>query len=133
MNNRSCSIGLISVFLSLSACGGGGSGLTSDTDALSSTNSTGAVAPAGTLSLKWVAPAVRSDGNPLSLSELDSYTVHFGTSIDEYPYSVSIEDSSATSADIPDLPAGTYYVVITVTDSNGLESAPSGVAVKEVS
>ena len=82
--------------------------------------------------MEWIAPAARSDGNALSLSEIASYTVYFGTSAGDYPYSAAIEDASATNLDIPDLPAGTYYLVITATDNQGQESGYSNVAVKKV-
>lgn len=132
MNKRSCSIGLAALISVLSACGGGsGQSFNSGTPESTTTNTVTTVST-GTLSLKWVPPTTRSDGVALALSELGSYTVYFGTSIDELPYSVSIDDPSETSVDIPDLPAGTYYVVMTVTDRNGLESDPSGTAIKEV-
>ena len=85
-----------------------------------------------TLSLQWAAPAARSNGDSLSLSEIDSYTIYFGTSVGDYPYTVAIEDASTTNLDIPDLPSDTYYLVITVTDRAGRESGYSSVVVKEV-
>jgi hypothetical protein len=144
--NRSCSIGLIPLFLVLSACGGGGGqtpgsdvqSLTATDTGTSTTTGTetatniGTATRVGTMSLKWVAPAKRSDGDPISLSEIDSYTVYFGTSAGSYPYSMAIEDASTTSIDIPGLPAGTYHVVMTTTDSLGQESGYSSVAVKKV-
>ena len=151
MINRSCSIGLMSVFLFLGACGGGGGGQTSGTDSQSiipessapsdtgtsagtgtSTADTVAAAEAGTLSVGWVAPAARSNGDSLALSEIASYTVYFGTSVGDYPYSVTIDNASTTNLDIPDFPLGTYYLVITVTDTQGQESGYSNIAVKEV-
>jgi hypothetical protein len=66
------------------------------------------------------------------LSEISSYTIYFGTEAGNYPYSVAIDDPSSTSVDIPDLPAGTYYLVITATDSQGLESGHSNIAVREI-
>ena len=136
VNKRSCSLGFISLFLLLSACGGGGASSGTDAQSFSSsetsTTNTSTATRAGTLSLKWVAPAARSNGDALSLSEISSYTIYFGTEPGNYPYSVSVEDASTTNLDIPDLPAGTYYLVITATDSQGLESDYSSIAVKEV-
>jgi hypothetical protein len=77
------------------------------------------------MSLEWAAPAQRTDGEALSLSEIASYTIYFGPSSGEYPYSVAVEDPSATSVDIPNLPTDTYYVVMTTTDTLGLESGYS--------
>ena len=137
MIKRSCRIGVISAFLLLSACGGGGQTPGSDTQSIFSTDTgtaTDTVAPAqlGTLSLKWAAPATRVDGDPIALSEIASYTVYIGTSRGEYPYSVAVEDPTTTAIDIPDLPTGTYYLVMTATDTQGRESGYSSVAVKEV-
>lgn len=149
MNKRSGRIVLALIFMFLSACGGGGSSteasgssadvsssstnIDSNSTSVGSNTTTGTVAPqsSGTISLRWAAPASRIDGNALSLSEISSYTVYFGTSIGDYPYSVAIEDPSSTSVDISDLPAGTYYLVMTATDSLGQESSYSPVAVKE--
>ena len=136
MISRSLSIGALLVSLMLSACGGGG-GESPDSGSQSTTTgdtNTGTATPAttGTLSLRWAAPAERSNGDSLSLSEISSYTIYFGTEAGNYPYSVAIDDPSSTSVDIPDLPAGTYYLVITATDSQGLESGHSNIAVREI-
>lgn len=146
MFNRSCSFGLILAALFLTACGGGGgSGTdtqllgdsgTDDTQPLTSSTespSDGAATPSGTISLNWIAPAARRDGGAISLSEIASYTIYFGTSVGDYPYSIAVEDASTTSLDIPDLPTGTYYLVITATDRKGQESSYSSVATKETS
>jgi hypothetical protein len=134
--NRSGSIVLALVFMFLSACGGGGGSTAVDSNStnVGSNTTTDTVAPqgSGTISLKWAAPVSRSDGDALSLSEISNYTIYFGTSVGDYPYSVAIDDPSTTSVDIPDLPAGTYYLVMTATDSLGQESGYSGVAVREV-
>jgi len=79
-----------------------------------------------------VAPAARSNGESLPLSEIDSYTVYFGTSAGDYPYSVAVENTGGTDLDIPDLPTDTYYLVITATDRAGRESGYSRIVVKEV-
>ncbi|TCK18198.1 hypothetical protein DFR30_1473 [Thiogranum longum] len=129
MINRSGSIFLALFFMFLSACGGGGSSTNTG-----SNTSTGTVAPqsSGAINLTWTAPASRSDGSALALSEISGYTIYFGSSVGDYPYSVAIEDPSTTQIDITDLPVGTYYLVMTTTDSNGQESGYSNVAVKEV-
>jgi len=149
VNKRSGSIALALVFMFLSACGGGGSSteassssteasssstnIDSNSTSVDSNTTTGTVAPqsSGTISLRWAAPASRVDGNALSLSEISNYTVYYGTSVGDYPYFVAIDDPSTTGVDISDLPAGTYYLVMTATDSLGQESGYSSVVVKE--
>jgi len=129
--NRSGSFFLALLFMFLSACGGGGS---SNSTNPASNTSTGTVAPqsSGTINLTWTAPSSRSDGSALSLSEISSYTIYFGNSVGDYPYSVAVEDPTTTHIDISDLPVGTYYLVMTTTDNLGQESGYSSVAVKEV-
>lgn len=122
--NKAYRIALLSLSVLLVACGGGGGN--------ESPNTGSAVTREGTLSLKWAAPTSRSNGDALSLSEISSYTIYFGSTVGDYPYSVAITDPSTTSLEIPDLPAGTYYLVMTATDSEGRESGYSSVAAKEV-
>jgi hypothetical protein len=86
----------------------------------------------GSVSLSWVAPTSRSDGTPISVSELSGYTVHYGSEPGSYTNSVGIDDPFATSLTVTDLPVGTYYFVLTAEDSNGLESDYSGVVTKQV-
>lgn len=142
--------GILALCVVLTACGGGsgggqsGSSANSNLSAISGAdqNSDSAnlpnsgnrvsIAQAGTLSLQWTAPVSRSNGEALGLSEIQGFTLYFGTTVGDYPYSVYIDDPSNTSLDIPDLPAGTYYLVMTATDSAGRESGPSGVLVREV-
>lgn len=93
---------------------------------------TSSTVPTGSASLGWVAPTTRSDGTPLSLSELAGYTLYYGTSQGSYTDSIGIDDTYATSLTVTDLPVGTYYFVMTVRDTNGLESDYSGVASKQI-
>lgn len=67
----------------------------------------------------------RADGSALALSEISGYTLYYGASSDNYPNSLTINDGSATSATITDLPPGTYYAVVTTLDSGGRESSYS--------
>ncbi len=88
-------------------------------------------APAtGSISLTWSAPVARADGAALAVSELDGYTIHYGTKVGVYPNSLDIADPSTTSATITDLPLGTYYIVVTARDTGGRESGYSNVATK---
>ena len=79
------------------------------------------------VSLSWVAPAERADNTGLSLSEISGYAVYYGTSAGNYTNSLSINDSSATSVTVSDLPVGTYYMVMTTRDTDGRESEYSSV------
>lgn len=117
----------------LTACGGGGS---SGPAAGSSTPSAGTASgssvqtQSSAFSLSWVAPVTRSDGSPISLSEIEGYRVYYGTSAGNYTYNVNIADGSQTSATITGVAVGTYHVAMTTYDTNGLESAYSPEVVK---
>jgi hypothetical protein len=118
-------LGLFLIFLFLTGCGGG------EGDSGESTNRSSA-APADTLALAWAAPAQRADGEALSLSEIASFTIYFGTTSGDYPYSVALDDPTATDVAISNLPSGIYHVVMTTTDTSGLESGFSEEVAVEV-
>ena len=67
----------------------------------------------------------------MALSEISGYTVHYGTSKGNYPDSFSINNGSATAVTVTDLPAGTYYLVVTTRDTDGRESGYSSMATKQ--
>ncbi|MGB5261570.1 MAG: putative Ig domain-containing protein [Gammaproteobacteria bacterium] len=84
----------------------------------------------GAFTLTWTAPVARADGSPLSLSEIKGYRIHYGSTAGNYPNVFDVRDGSAVKATVNNVPAGTYRVVMTTYDSNGLESANSPVVVK---
>lgn len=85
----------------------------------------------GSITVNWNAPVDRADGQALSVSEISTFTVYYGSSSGSYTSSVGVNDPVATSLTIDDLPVGDYYVVMTVTDSGGRESAYSAELVKQ--
>jgi hypothetical protein len=91
-----------------------------------------AVVQTGSMSLQWTAPVTRSDGTPLSLSDIDGYRIYYGASAGNYPNRIDVADSTAQSVTVTDMPAGTQYVVMTTYDVNGLESAYSSMVTKNV-
>ena len=135
------------VFTQLIACGGGGSSKSSskkipDAYRADSTSSTSVAVKAsvgkdvgktGTLKLSWSAPATRTDGEPLSLSEINGYRLYYGKQKGEYVQGANIKDGSAQSATVTGVPVGTYYVVMTTYDANGTESDYSASVKKTVS
>ena len=86
----------------------------------------------GSASLSWAAPTTRSDGTPLSMSEIAGYTLYYGSSAGNYPNSVDIDDPFTTSITVTDLPVGTYYFVMTARYSDGQESGYSTAAQRQV-
>jgi hypothetical protein len=86
----------------------------------------------GSVSLSWVAPTARSDGTPLSMSEIAGYTLYYGSSAGNYSNSVQIDDPFTTSITMTDLPVGTYHFVMTTRDTDGQESGYSSAAQRQV-
>jgi hypothetical protein len=82
------------------------------------------------LTLRWTAPVARTDGSPLSLSEIDGYRIYYGTGKGNYNRQHVLANGSATSATINNINNGTYFLVMTSYDNNGLESARSGEVTK---
>ena len=124
----------------LTACGGGSG--SNDTANGVSSNSAPVVSSSGQVStgisqsydlpLSWVAPMTRADGSPISLADIDGYRVYYGNSSGNYPDSVDVTDGDQTSVTVTGVTAGTYYVVMTAYDINGLESAYSYEIIKTV-
>lgn len=103
----------------LTACGGGGGG--SGTSADSSTDP-GDSSETTSVTITWVAPSSRTDGSPLSLSQIARYEVNYGRSSGEYTDTITVNDATATEAVIPNLENGTYHIAVRVYDTNGLDS-----------
>ena len=83
-----------------------------------------AQAQTGGFTLSWTAPVSRTDGTSLSLSEIASYSIYYGTSPGSYSNSIDVAYPSQTRT-VTNLPVGTYYVAMTTRDSGGRESAYS--------
>ena len=134
------------VFTQLVACGGGGSSKSSskkipDAYRADTTLSSSAAVKAsvdknvgktGRLELSWSAPTTRTDGEPLLLSEIDGYRLYYGTQEGEYAQGANIKDGTAQSATVTGIPVGTYFVVLTAYDANGVESDYSASVKKTV-
>ena len=92
----------------------GGSGSTGNT-----------TSPAAILS--WVAPAERTDNSSLSMAEIDGYRIYYGAAKGSYSQHVVIDDAYIDEYNLGNinLPAGTYYAVMTTVDSDGRESSYS--------
>ncbi|HFD80204.1 MAG TPA: fibronectin type III domain-containing protein [Gammaproteobacteria bacterium] len=139
---RKIRILLIVMPLLLTGCGGGGGGETvagSDVGTGTTTgggstsgNTTVAAQQVGAARLSWQPPSQRVDGESLSLSEIGSYRIYYGTRSGRYDYRIEISDPSTTSYVITDLPVDTYYFVLTTVDVDGRESGYSTEAVKRV-
>jgi hypothetical protein len=85
----------------------------------------------GSATLSWQAPTLRSDGSPLT--NLAGYRIRYGTSPGNYSNTRQVANPGVTTIVIDNLPAGTYYFVMTAYDSDGRESEFSAVVSKSIS
>jgi len=128
------------VVTQLVACGGGGGSdvieSSSTESSVPESSSTESSVPessvVGSFNLSWTAPTTRSDGNPLSLADIDGFRIYYGKSKGSYPNRADVKDGSAQSAVVENVPVGSYYVVMTTYDVNGLESSYSSAITKNV-
>ncbi|HVS76042.1 MAG TPA: fibronectin type III domain-containing protein [Steroidobacteraceae bacterium] len=123
---------------SLAACGGagsstGGGAAASSSSSSGSTSSSGATgstsSPSPTtksITLSWSPPTQNSDGS--SLTNLAGYTLHYGTTSQDYTGSIEITDPTKTSYVVSDstFPAGTYYFAISAYNAQQVSSSLSG-------
>jgi len=86
----------------------------------------------GSITLQWSAPVTRTDGSPLSLSEIDGYRIYYGVSTGNYPSAIDVADGTAQAVTITDMPVGTYYLVMTTVDISGNESAYSSMVTRNI-
>ena len=105
----------------ITACGGGGGGGTPAPNVPNVPN------PPATknVNLTWVAPSTYNDGSNLPLSAIDGYRIYTGTSISNLSLKADIQDSTAVSYALSNLPLNITYVAISTYDVNGLESGLS--------
>ncbi len=72
-------------------------------------------------SLSWTAPLTRMNGSSISLAEIDHYEIHYGQDQGALDQSITAP-GEATSLEIGNLTAGTWYFSIRVVDTKGLQS-----------
>jgi hypothetical protein len=88
---------------------------------------TNAQVETGSLGLRWTAPATREDGTVLEVSEIDGYNIYLGETTQTMQVEVDLNDGQADSVTVENIPLGTYFVALTVYDSEGNESDLSNV------
>lgn len=117
---------------SLAACNdsGNATGGSSAASTGVATSATSAASQGGTtdksVTLSWSPPTQNSDGS--SLSNLAGYTLHYGTSSEDYTGSIEITNPTATSYVVSDsnFPPGTYYFAISAYNAQQVSSSLSG-------
>ena len=97
------------------------------TSAGSATSSASSTDPTvKSITLSWSPPTENSDGT--ALTNLAGYTLHYGTTPEDYTGSIEITNPTATSYVVSDnnFPAGTYYFAISAYNAQQVSSSMSG-------
>jgi hypothetical protein len=86
----------------------------------------------GSAKLSWGIPSTRTDGTPLSLSEIDGFRIYMGQSSGQLNMIMDLSGGTTTTYTVTDLASGTYYFAVTTYDTEGNESPLSNVADKTI-
>lgn len=84
----------------------------------------------GTALVSWLPPTQRTDGSPLG--NLAGYHLYYGTKADALTKTVALNNSGLSSYMVEGLSTGTWYFAVVACDSNGLNSALSAIASKQI-
>jgi hypothetical protein len=85
------------------------------------------IAETGSLELRWTAPVTRADGTELEVSEIDGYYIYLGETAETLQIETELDDGQIDSFTFENLTLGTYFVALTVYDTDGNESSLSNV------
>jgi fibronectin type 3 domain-containing protein len=91
-----------------------------------------AMVTTGTVDLSWVTPTTRTDGTPLTLSEIDGYRIYMGDTSNDLVMIVDLNDRTITRYTMTNLTSGTHYFAVTTYDNDGNESSFSNIAGKSI-
>lgn len=84
------------------------------------------------ITLQWQSPSTRSDGSPLSLSEIAGYNIYYSQQPGQFSNSVYVKGGYKMQVTIEGLASGRYYLTMTTIDDLGLESNFSSQLVVEI-
>jgi hypothetical protein len=84
----------------------------------------------GTATLSWSAPTLNTNGTPLT--ELNGYTIFYGTSATNLTHSVIISGVTTLSYQITGLSTGTWYFAVAADATDGTQSAQSSLGSKTI-
>lgn len=116
------------VCIGVVACGGGGG---EDSSAGPDTGgATGGAPPSGVAELSWTPPVENTDGSVLN--NLAGYRVFYGRTPDNLGQEVGIENPSVSRYTLENLSGGVWYFAVVAVNSDGVSSAWSDLATKNV-
>jgi len=84
----------------------------------------------GSAKVNWTIPTTNTDGS--KLTDLAGFKVVFGTSRTSLNQSYSVNSATATSATVPALASGTWYLAVRAVNQAGVESAASNIVEKTI-
>ncbi len=84
----------------------------------------------GSVTLNWTPPTQNTDGSVLT--NLAGFKIYYGTSPDNYPNQITINNPGITTAVVENLTPNTWYFVSTSFNSSGMESDFSNMATRTI-
>ena len=79
----------------------------------------------GSITVSWTAPSTRANGEPISLSDIDGYELHYGRGSGRYGNVVKIGNDGRNRYTIEGLRPGEYFLAMRTVDAQGASSAYS--------
>ena len=79
----------------------------------------------GSVTVSWTAPSTRANGEPISLSDIGGYELHYGRGTGRYGNVVTIENNGRNRYTIEGLRPGSYFLAMRTVDTQGASSAYS--------
>jgi hypothetical protein len=102
----------------------------SSSSSSSQSSSSSSSAGTGNVSLQWTEPKTNTNGT--ALTDLEGYTIQYGTSASHLTEAVNIDSPATTSYIVQDLAVGTWYFAISAYASDGTQSSLSNVVSTQV-
>lgn len=124
--SRLATVACVTAMLAIGCGGGGGSGRGGVVGGGESTRDKPWPTGDKQMAVSWRTPTERENGEPLPLSELKGYRIHWGPTSNPTQYSITINDPYATSFTLQGVRPGSYELAMTAIDTEGRESALSG-------
>jgi Fibronectin type III domain len=124
-------VGLVSISVVLAACDGSNGNtanngpVTSDPASSAVDNNPTPSSTADSVTVSWEAPSENTNGT--ALTNLAGYEIHYGTSATALTESIAVDTVGVTDYVVSNLSSGTWYFEIVAVNSDGTQSAPSGV------
>lgn len=121
---------LLIIAIFIAGCGGGGGGGGGGDSETVTTNQN--TTDSNSITLSWTAPAIRSDGTYLAMSEIAGYKVYIGSSATDLTLVTDIADPYTMEYEASSLDVGTYYFAVSTYNTDGMESDVSAVVSKTI-